>query len=443
MAALTCGTMASVFHSHPDARVFLVDYAAEPAIYQVKHPGGVATVELVNIRFSKRFYHRNNIAYLLCLALCLRLVPSRKRRINLSRRNSVLKAIQEADIIGSLAGGDSFSDIYGLRRLVYVVLPQILVQLLGKPLVLLPQTLGPFNGALAKFVARTIVRHSKAVFTRDPRGVEAIHELAGRAHRQAAFGHDMGFALEPGIRAERIPSSLTDGDRSVPLVGLNVSGLLYNGEYTRSNMFGIRADYRALVHDIIDNLIRKRTARVLLVPHVFGTGEDSESDVIACRKIFDEVDDSLKARLHIVDMDYDQHEMKALIGRCDFFIGSRMHACIAALSQCVPAVGLAYSGKFRGVFESVGMEELVTDIRECDEHAAAAAVAQAYQRRGELRATLEANIPSVRASVLELFDRPFSVAERGEARDRRGPRMASAHGGKGIGEITREDRGRY
>jgi polysaccharide pyruvyl transferase WcaK-like protein len=405
VAALTCGTVASVFHSYPNARLYLIDYAKEPATYLVRHPGGVATVELVNIRFSKRFYLRNNIAYLLLLAVCLRLLPSRKWRTRIQRKNHVLKAIQETDIIGSIAGGDSFSDIYGLGRLLYVTLPQILVQLLGKPLVLLPQTLGPFRGVFVKAVARSIVRRSRMVYTRDPGGLEAVRVLAGRDRGQLAFAYDMGFALEPHIRTERIPPWMAEYDKNVPLVGLNVSGLLYIGGYTRKNMFGINLSYRRLIHDLIDFLVRKHSVRVMLVPHVFGTGEDSESDVIACRKIYDTAGDRVRICLHLIEEEYDQHEIKALIGRCDFFMGSRMHACIAAISLCVPAVGLAYSRKFHGVFESVGMEELVIDIRECDGNDVVAAVDRAYQRRGEIRAKLQVNIPAVRESVLGLFGR--------------------------------------
>lgn len=405
VAALACGTVASICHSYPKARIFLFDYADEPSTYHVTHPNGVATVELINIRFSKRFYLRNNIVYLLLLVFFLRLLPSRKWRTHLQRNNHVLKAIQDADIIGSIAGGDSFSDIYGIGRLIYVALPQILVQLIGKPLVLLPQTLGPFNGPFAKAIARFIVRRSRMVYTRDLGGVEAARGLAGRDNGRLAFAYDMGFALEPHIRKERMPPWVPEYDKSIPLVGLNVSGLLYIGGYMRNNMFGNKSDYRRLIHDLIDFLIRKHCVHVMLVPHVFGTGEDSESDVIASRKVYEGTGGSLRASLHLVEEEYDQHEMKALIGRCNFFLGSRMHACIAAISQCVPAVGLAYSRKFHGVFESVGMEDLVIDIRECDGNVVIAAVDRAYQRRTELRAKLEAKIPDVRASVLGLFSR--------------------------------------
>ena len=67
----------------------------------------------------------------------------------------------------------------------------------------------------------------------------------------------------------------------------------------------------------------------------------------------------------IVDREYDQHEIKGVIGMCDFFVGSRMHACIGALSQGIPCVGVAYSMKFRGVFESVGVADWVVDSRQC------------------------------------------------------------------------------
>jgi polysaccharide pyruvyl transferase WcaK-like protein len=414
VAALACGAVSSIRNSLPTARIFLLDYAKEPAIYRVSVPSGVETVELINIRYSKRFFLSNNIAYLLVLAFCIRLLPSRKWRTRILRRNRVLNAIQEADIMGSLAGGDSFSDFYGFGRLVYVVLPQLLVLFLGKQLVLLPQTIGPFKGAVAKTVARAVVRRASMVFTRDHDGLEAVRGLAGRDRGRQAFAYDMGFALEPRIRTERIPAWLAGYDKGIPLVGLNVSGLLFMGGYTHDNMFGIRSDYRRLMHDLIDYLVRRHRVHVMLVPHVFGTCEDDESDLIACRKIHGGIEDALHARVHLLEEKFDPHEMKALIGRCDLFLGSRMHACIAAISQHVPTVGLAYSNKFRGVFESVGMGEWVIDIRGCDGNDVILTVDRAYGCRAEVRSRLESTIPVVRDSVLGLFGQ-LSIGQHNRA----------------------------
>jgi colanic acid/amylovoran biosynthesis protein len=79
----------------------------------------------------------------------------------LARRNRWLQAVQEADVALAVSGGDSFSDIYGLGRFMYVALPQLLVMAVGKPLVLLPQTIGPFAGPTARAIARAIVRYSR------------------------------------------------------------------------------------------------------------------------------------------------------------------------------------------------------------------------------------------------------------------------------------------
>lgn len=187
------------------------------------------------------------------------------------------------------------------------------------------------------------------------------------------------------------------------------------GGYTRNNMFGLKIDYRLLIHDMINYFVRQLNAHVMLVPHVFGTGEKTESDLSACREVFRKVERGLGTHLHLIEEEYDQHELKALIGRCDFFLGSRMHACIAALSQCVPAVGLAYSRKFRGVFASVGMDELAIDLRGLHKKSVIEVVDQAYERRFELRAQLEAKIPAVRASVLGLFSQ-LSINHREQRR---------------------------
>ncbi|MGB7746516.1 MAG: polysaccharide pyruvyl transferase family protein [Verrucomicrobiia bacterium] len=409
VSALASSTVASILSSFPNARVFFLDYGKLPATCQIKHAAGVAAVKLVNLRFSWKLHLRNNIARLLATALVLKLVPSKNLRERLVRRNPYLKQIAEADIIGSLAGGDSFSDIYGLRRFFYVALPQFLVLFLDKPLTLLPQTFGPFNGLVTRKVAGFILRKAEQAYARDRESLDEIRPLMGRSRAQPAFSPDMAFLLEP-IMPIKQPSWLKNNGQSAPLVGFNVSGLLYSGGYTRNNMFGLRSDYKGLVQQIIDHFIVQLGARVVLVPHVFGDAGDLESDTSAGVAICRELGDQYRGRLQMISEEYDQHEMKYLIGQCDFFIGSRMHACIAALSQGVPAVGLAYSNKFLGVLRTVGAEGLVADLRERDTMEVMALVENAYLLRQKTRSDLAGRMPLVRQTVANLFAR--AVSER-------------------------------
>jgi len=403
VCALASGSITSIWNSFPNATINLFDYYPFKATYDVIYPDGSARVPLVNIRFSKKIWVQNHIIRLIFTALFLRLIPSRKLKARILRGNPFLRCVYDADVIGSIAGGDSFSDIYGLRRLIYVSLPQLLVLTASKPLVLLPQTIGPFRTVLGKCIARHILKKAARIYSRENEGIKTTEELLGKRAANARFAYDMGFALEPSIREDRVPEWLPPVRSNTPLIGLNISGLLYIGGYRGNNMFGLKSNYSELIQSLIASLVESHDAHIMLVPHVFGNAGKGESDLTACNAVLRDAGHGIRSRLHVIDDRYDQHELKALIGYCDFFIGSRMHACIAALSQCVPAVGLAYSPKFYGVFESIEMQELMLDLREQDKDSILKNIQSLYLRRAAFHERLTFKIPEVRNAVLSLF----------------------------------------
>jgi colanic acid/amylovoran biosynthesis protein len=81
-----------------------------------------------------------------------------------------------------------------------------------------------------------------------------------------------------------------------------------------------------------------------------------------------------------------------------------MHACIAAVSQNVPAVPMAYSDKFVGVMQTVGIESNVVDLRKMNEEEILSVIGWAYEQRGVVRQQLAQTMPQVRETVLNLFE---------------------------------------
>jgi colanic acid/amylovoran biosynthesis protein len=404
VGALAAGALRCI-HSHwPGSDVYILDYARTPSLTTLLLDGKKIDVPLLNIRFSKKVSLANNIALLLVLALTLRLIPSRKVRGLLLAKNTTLRKIFETDSFASIAGGDSFSDIYGLRRFLYIALPQILVIVAGRKLILLPQTFGPFRSRLSRLLARFIVTNSQSIFTRDRKSIVEVDRLRGKPCRgpKPEFRYDVGFALQP-VAPSIVKTSDKFDTSSDRVVGLNVSGLLYMGGYDRNNMFGLRIDYRELIMGILDLLIETRGASVLLVPHVYGGEQNSESDVVACETVYRTVEGKYGSRIGVLRGIYNQGEIKHVIGTTDFFIGSRMHACIAAVSQCVPAVAIAYSDKFIGVMESVGIPSVVVDARQLSLDEVLARIATQYDSRATLRMELREAIPGVIRSAVDLF----------------------------------------
>ncbi len=403
IGALAMGALAILLNRYPGCDIRFVDYGHTARATEARVNGETVTIGLVNLRFSWKPWLPNNIVWLLMLAALSRLFGAPLRR-RITDSNAWLRQLAAADVAVAVSGGDSFSDIYGLPRFMYMVLPQLLIIVLGRPLVLLPQTIGPMKTGFAKRVARYIIDHSQIVYSREVDGVNGTAEVLnlGKSRSKLRFGYDMGFVLEPRKpAASGQPDTPEPAPDRRPLVGVNVSGLLSIGGYDGKNTFALRCDYDELVERLIVFLVETHEADVLLVPHVFGSA--AESDIHAVNAIFDKLKDRYPTQLSKVDRAYDQGEIKYVIGQCDLFVGSRMHACIAALSQSVPAVAVAYSQKFAGVLESVGVGHLVADPRRLGIDAILAMVGEAFSKRASIRSYLSTTMPRVRADVLNML----------------------------------------
>ena len=80
-----------------------------------------------------------------------------------------------------------------------------------------------------------------------------------------------------------------------------------------------------------------------------------------------------------------------------------MHACIAALSQNIPAVAIAYSKKFYGMMQTIDMESFVADPKSMSKEDIFDILSQTYEQRKLLRKKLEQKIPRIKQTVLNLF----------------------------------------
>ncbi len=187
------------------------------------------------------------------------------------------------------------------------------------------------------------------------------------------------------------------------LVGLNVSKLLYMGGYSRSNMFGLKEEYVELTRRLILSLVEEGNTTVLLVAHVAGGTESEESEVTLNGQLVTEWKPKVGNRVVMWDGYLSHRQTKTLIGECDFFVGARMHACIAAVSQCVPTVALAYSDKFAGVMNLVGDGVQVVDLRSTRWEGVNVAVRGALSRRDYLADSLRRRIPALKQEITGFF----------------------------------------
>lgn len=405
VSALAASLVKLALNTNPDAEIcfFVGRRSTEP--WELLVEGRKVKIDVLNYRLSPKAHPKEHLFWILMMAVLFKLLPSRFLKERLARATPALNALTQCHFIGDIRGGDSFSDIYGPIGFVLGSLPSIIVLLLGKKLVLLPQTYGPYKSPISKIIARSIFKRADWVLSRDSEGIDTVKQLLGKhaSKKRIFLCPDVAFVLDPEIpaRLDVMPEVDTRFDR--PLVGFNINGLLYNGGFTRNNMFGLKLDYKKFVESLTDSVLRNTSAHLLLVPHTFAPKGDVESDPAACREIADLFIPKYADRVHIVLGGKDQSELKGIIGLCDFFIGSRMHACIAALSQGIPTVGVAYSQKFKGVFDSIGLGGMVMDARTIDQNEAIFRIMNLISEQGTDLVQLRAQIRNAQEKVKATF----------------------------------------
>jgi len=411
VSALAEASIKCILNRWPDAEITLLAAGRTQGRQHLNLMGNDISVDLLPVRFCRNLLLPNHFARLFLYALLLRLFPWKRLENALKAHNLYLERILEAHLVCDITAGDSFSDIYGMRRFLLGFLRKWLVIICGSKLVMLPQTYGPYKKLISKVLARYVLNHASLVYSRDYAGLELVRRLLKNRgpDGKLRFAPDVAFILDPR-KPQHINIGSLEGMRTeeTVVVGINVSGLLINGGYTQNNMFGLQVDYRRLLHCIIESLLQNNKAVILLVPHVFPkAGLEIESDPDGCRRVYESLQGKYQRRMFLVQSEYNHSQIKYIIGMCDFFIGSRMHAGIDAMSQYVPTVGLSYSRKFQGVFQTLGMEQFAVDMRHNGQEEILDKVTDAFEHRKAAEAHLKVIIPQIQKQVLDIFkDQP-------------------------------------
>lgn len=301
--------------------------------------------------------------------------------------------LRDYDVVLDSGAGDSFADIYGIKRLATMNYAHRVTSRLGLPIILGPQTVGPFNTPLGRALGRDSMRRMRLALPRDSQSLAYAAELG--LHSEL-LSTDVVFALPQ-------PPAAPDRD-----VIVNVSGLLWSDS---AHVDPER--YREQVLKLVDGLLNSGR-EVSLLAHVLTnpTADNDEPAVEAVAKRFG-------SKLRVI-IPADLKDARSAIASSRLVIGSRMHACLNALSTGVPAIPWAYSRKFAPLMNDLGWQHGY-DLRL--ENAPAAATLEL------IRSTPEEALLRGVESVRHAADaRLAATVDAMTAIPSRGPGLVSKHG---------------
>ena len=257
---------------------------------------------------------------------------------HLSHSFAAYQGLRECDLFIDLTSGDSFTDIYGQGRFDGTTKIKEMVQKWKKPIILGPQTYGPFNNPLNIQRAKRVIEASNCVISRDQASADYVKTFSDK---KVYVTTDLAFAL-PYRKQNRLSDKIC--------VGLNISSLLLSNktESTQRN-FEIKTDYDQYVLNVLDFLKNHAdTYKTFVIPHV---GKDGGMQFKA-----------EYPEIQFIDAFEDPIAAKSFISAMDVFIGARMHATIAAYSSGVATIPVAYSRKFKGLYDVLS-HRFVVDLQ--------------------------------------------------------------------------------
>lgn len=327
-----------------------------------------------------------------------------------------VRELRRMDAVLDISGGDSFSDIYSARRFRGSSITKKVTLAAGVPLILLPQTYGPYRSPSSRRQATRILKKATRVWARDLDSLRVVEGLLGNdfhpVHHKASV--DVAFILEPREPPTVFRDALLAFRHTADIVvALNVSGLLFNIEGYGRERFGFRDDYRALVTSLLKWLVSLDGIRVLLVPHV-ESGYQHDNDVTACKTLVDDLTKAEQERVLATPPGLGARELKWVIGRSDWVCATRMHAAIAGISQGIPTVAIAYSDKTLGVFETAAIARAVVDPRHLSNAELLDRIRHSFDSRQDHADALATRLPGIRSELATLFRSVVELSRRPE-----------------------------
>ncbi|SLN67413.1 colanic acid biosynthesis protein [Falsiruegeria litorea R37] len=358
---------------------------------------GYAQVDLVGLTHHRRFWRGDN----------LRTAHALVRHG--SHLSAAARVIAGSQAVLDISGGDSFTDLYGAKRFQAMSLSKRMVLDAGVPLILLPQKLGPFSTPATQAIARDILERATAVWVRDEQSYVFLQSALGSAFDPARhrLGVDVAVALPEMAPATLKPeiARLLTHERSYPLAGLNVSGLLFNQGDQAQQDFGLNAPHSTQITAVARALLKAdQNLRLVLVPHVHRPDGDAESDLAAAQALQARLGEMGKGRVEVLDDPLNAMELKWVLARLDWFAGARMHATIGAFSSGTPTLGLGYTDKAKGVFAECGIGDEVVDLRTTSASGIAVRAVESFARRKALKHCLSQRISEIKHRATREMD---------------------------------------
>lgn len=242
-----------------------------------------------------------------------------------------IKYVRMCDLVLDIPG-DTSNDV----NLYSQITRFLLSKLFGKKFVVYAVSSGPFKYGITRLIANYYYRAVDFLVVREALTKRCLERLGVRKIMLTA---DLAFLLKKADVKDVFRKREGLGTIK-PFIGISVK---HNYERTDS--------YCRLIQEIAEYITSEIGTNVFFIPH-------EDDDKTFSKRIFEEIQNS---KTYVLEGDFLPDELKTIIGESEFFIGSRIHACIAAISLGIPTMAIIPRNDHRvaGLMKLFSMNEFI------------------------------------------------------------------------------------
>ena len=244
---------------------------------------------------------------------------------------SIIKTLRKADLLIS-GGGSLLQNVTSGRSLYYYMGILFLAMLVGTPVMLYAQGIGPVYGWLPRKLMCWFGNHAKLITVRDEGSLAELEKM--NIHRPT-----IKVTADPVLAIHSVEKTIGQKilvkagiSRTKPIVGI-----------CAREWRGLR-HYKQVLSEALDKINADFGVQIVFIPMQY------PEDVKAAEKIVAH----MKSKAILLNDEYTTSELLSITGNLDMLISIRLHALIFAGVMDVPMIGLSYDPKVDRFLNSIG-----------------------------------------------------------------------------------------
>ncbi|WP_461422936.1 polysaccharide pyruvyl transferase family protein [Ketobacter sp.] len=262
------------------------------------------------------------------------------------------KGMIESDVIVSAPGGY----IHDTNNAYFIALYHIFAGLiLKKKVILAPQSFGPVNSRIGRFLTRWVLSKVDVICTREAYSYDFIVNTLHLNPLKVFKCGDSAFWSESsdGVLPDDLNGELREALNNKKVLGVTFVGWNFPHNPKADELL---QSYIKKMANIIDVLVEEYG----LFPVAFNQVDNDIKTANLVKKC-------CKSSMLVDEVCREPEYLRAMISRSTIFLGTRFHSCIFAMMENVPTFAIAYLPKTKFILADLGLKKFAMDIEKMDE----------------------------------------------------------------------------